>query len=559
MGSDRDETLARLSDDYFQAYCAMYPFTATIYGIGGYDEEVPDPSRAGDEAFRQRLAGFAADLDTLDTSTLSETDRVSHAMLDRTVRDRQETLGHRLDEVAVSATMMGAVSGVVALSVATPVAEPAQAEAYLARLGKLGGFFDALSERYRQAKADGRFPTELGVTQSVDQLDRYLAMPMEQDPFASRDVGPDVDSGRWRGRAAELVETVIRPALVRYRAMLADELLPVARPQDKVGVCHVPGGVEGYLALARWHTTTGLSPEEIHETGQRLVAQLREEFAERGGRALGTSDVPEVLGRLREDPSLRFTESADIVATVEDALRRAEAALPDWFPGYDIAPCVVREMNPVEAANSVLGYYQPPAGDGSRPGAHVVNTYRPELRPRFEYEALAFHESVPGHHLQIAIGQTLTDLPDFRRFGYVTAYSEGWGLYTERLTDEMGLYTDELSRLGMVSFDAWRACRLVVDTGMHYHGWSRQRAIDYLRDNTALSDTNITNEVDRYIASPGQALAYMIGRLRIRALRDRLTAEQGAGFDIRDFHRRVLSHGSVPLDVLDQVVLNGRS
>jgi uncharacterized protein (DUF885 family) len=214
-------------------------------------------------------------------------------------------------------------------------------------------------------------------------------------------------------------------------------------------------------------------------------------------------------------------------------------------------------MNPVEAEGSVLGYYQPPAADGSRPGAHVVNTHRPPLRPRFEYEALAFHESVPGHHLQIGIGQSLTDLPEFRRFSHVTAYGEGWALYTERLCDEMGLYTGELSRLGMVSFDAWRACRLVVDTGMHHFGWSRQRAIDYLRANTALSETNIANEVDRYIAAPGQALAYMIGRLRIRELRDRVRAATGDAFDIRDFHHRVLAQGSVPLDVLEEVVTAG--
>jgi uncharacterized protein (DUF885 family) len=239
---------------------------------------------------------------------------------------------------------------------------------------------------------------------------------------------------------------------------------------------------------------------------------------------------------------------------VEGALRRAEEALPDWFQRYDLAPCVVRAMDPVEAAGSVLGYYQPPAADGSRPGAHVVNTHQPRSRPRFEYEALAFHESVPGHHLQFAIGQSLTDLPAFRRFAYVTAFGEGWGLYAERLCDEMGLYTSDLSRIGMVSFDAWRACRLVVDTGMHHFGWSRDRAIGYLREHTALSESNIANEVDRYIVSPGQALAYMIGRLRIRALRDRVRAARGASFDYREFHHQLLGHGSVPLDTLDALL-----
>jgi uncharacterized protein (DUF885 family) len=179
----------------------------------------------------------------------------------------------------------------------------------------------------------------------------------------------------------------------------------------------------------------------------------------------------------------------------------------------------------------------------------VVNTSRPQLRPRYEYEALAFHESVPGHHLQIALSQSLAGLPDFRRFAYLTAHGEGWALYVERLADEMGLYSDDLSRLGMVSFDAWRACRLVVDTGMHHLGWSRRRAISYMLDNTALSEVNITNEVDRYIADPGQALGYMIGRIRIRDMRDR--SRTADNFDLRTFHHEVLSHGTLPLDTLD--------
>jgi uncharacterized protein (DUF885 family) len=549
-----DATLARLSEEYFGTYCAAHPFAATVFGVAGYDAEVPDPGRGADERLRERLAGLAAQLARVDRERLAGTDRVSHAMLARLLRDEQETLRHGLAEFAVTATMTGPLAGVVSVVPAAPVTAPAAAEAYLTRLGRLGGFFDALGARHRQAAADGRLPTALGVAQAVAQLDGYLATPLARDPLLRPRPGPDVDADRWRARAAELVTTVVRPALDRYRAVLAEELLPAGRPADRVGVCHVPGGPEGYLAQVRAHTTTDLTPEEIHETGLRLVAELREEFAERGGRVLGTDDVPEVLRRLRDDPALRFTDSAGIAATVEGALRRAEAALPDWFRRYDVAPCVVREMDPVEAENSVLGYYQPPAADGSRPGAHVVNTYRPELRPRFEYEALAFHESVPGHHLQFAIGQSLTTLPEFRRFAYVTAHSEGWGLYAERLCDEMGLYTDELSRLGMVSFDAWRACRLVVDTGLHHLGWSRDQAIGYMRANTALSEANIANEVDRYIADPGQALAYMIGRLRLRELRDRLRAAQGPGFDIRDFHHRVLAQGSVPLDILAELV-----
>ena len=536
------DTLARLGDEYFDRRFAADPFLATAFGVPGYESDVPDPSRAAAARHRAELARIAAELATVDRETLDGPDRITHAVLTRLLDDEQRGLRDGVVEVAVTASGTGPLAQVIST---VPIGTGTDA-AYLARMGKLGDFFDRHVERYRQAVEDGRFPTELGVRQAIAQVDGYLALPVVRDPLLKRLPGD--------ARAAELVESAVRPALMRYRTALAEDLLPVGRTGERVGLCHVPGGTDAYLGLVRTHTTTGLTPEEIHQTGLDLVARLREEFAERGGKALGTSDVAEVLSRLRDDRALRFSRGEEIVDVVADALRRAEEAVPDWFADYDIAPCVVTEMDPAEAENSVLGYYQAPTADGSRPGMHVVNTYRPDLRSRFEYEVLAFHESVPGHHLQIAVAQSRDDLPNFRRFAYFDAHGEGWGLYTERLGEEMGLYTSELSRLGMVSFDAWRACRLVVDTGIHHLGWSRDRAVAYLRDNTALSETNIANEVDRYIALPGQALAYMIGRLRIQQLRDRARAALGARFDIRAFHHEVLAHGPLPLDTLDELI-----
>jgi uncharacterized protein (DUF885 family) len=536
------DALARIGEEYFRQHFAADPFLATVFGVDGYEAEVPDPSRAAAERHRAELGRLAAELATVDREALTGADRVSHSILTRLLDDERRILGAGVVEVAVTA----GGAGPVAQMVSTMATSTGHRDAYLTRLEKLPGFFDGYGERYRQAAADGRFPTELGVRQAIAQVDAYLANPVERDPLLKQ-VPADP-------RAAALVTSAVRPALARYRAALAEHLLPVARSGDRVGLCHVPGGTEGYLGLVRAHTTTELTPDEIHQIGLDLVGQLRDEFAERGGRALGTTDVTEILTRLRDDPALRFTGGDEIVDTVTDALRRAEAAVPDWFPSYDIAPCVVSEMDPTEAENSVLGYYVAPAADGSRPGSHVVNTQRPHLRPRYEYEVLAFHESVPGHHLQIALAQSRDDLPRFRRFAYFDAHGEGWGLYTERLCEEMGLYTTDLNRLGMVSFDAWRACRLVVDTGMHHFGWSRDRAVAYMRDNTALSDTNIANEVDRYIAWPGQALAYMIGRMRIQQLRERARAALGPAFDIRAFHHELLAHGSVPLDTLDELM-----
>ncbi|GAA3232406.1 DUF885 domain-containing protein [Dactylosporangium siamense] len=536
------DTLARLGDEYFRLHFAGDPLAASVFGVEGYDAEVPDPSRAAAADQRAALARVEAELATVDRAALDGQDRISHTILTRLLHDEQRIAEDGLAEVAVTASISGPLAQVVS---SVPAATGTD-EAYRARLGKLGGFFDGHLERYRQAAADGRFPTELGVRQAIAQVDAYLATPLERDPLLRRLQGD--------AHAAELVASGLRPALIRFRTALAEELLPVARDSGKVGLCHVPGGTEGYRALIGAYTTTTLDPEEIHQIGLDLVEQLRSEFAERGGRAFNARGADEVIGRLRDDRELRFGAAGEIVDTVTTALRRAEEAVPDWFAGYDIAPCVVREMDPAEAENSVLGYYVAPAADGSRPGAHVVNTFRPELRARFEYEVLAFHESVPGHHLQIAVAQSRGDLPQFRRFTYFDAHGEGWGLYTERLSDEMGLYTSELGRLGMVSFDAWRACRLVVDTGMHHLGWSRERAVTFMLDNTALTETNIVNEVDRYIAMPGQALAYMLGRLRIQQLRERERQALGPAFDLRAFHHEVLAHGPLPLDTLEELI-----
>jgi uncharacterized protein (DUF885 family) len=341
----------------------------------------------------------------------------------------------------------------------------------------------------------------------------------------------------------------------RLLGCLRDDLLPVARPDDQVGIRFVAGGDEGYLAAVRRHTTTSLTPEQIHQIGLDCLDALREEWAELGGRVLGTSDLPAILARLREDPALRFTDTAQIVRTVTGALARAEAVRDQWFPRYEIPDCVIEEIDPVEAGNAALAYYRPPAAGGLRPGAHCVLTAQPGQRFVYEYEALAFHESTPGHHLQIASAQT-QPLPAYRRFldAEVCGYVEGWGLYCERLADEMGLYTSDLQRLGMLSFDALRACRLVVDTGMHYYGWPRAQAADFMWRHTATTRANVANEIDRYIGWPGQALAYMTGRREIQRLRGLAERDLGPRFDIRAFHGTLLSNGAVPFGVLEQLV-----
>jgi uncharacterized protein (DUF885 family) len=556
-GESGAAVLARLGDEYFEVVHSTDPLTATQLGVEGFDAQLPDPSRAGAARGSQRIAAIERELAGVDPGQLGPADRTGHAVLAHLAAGARGELEHGLWEANASAAGYVSPAAMVFQSVPkAPLTSPEAVAVYLTRLSGLRGYLDAVTARYRQALGDGRVGARVGVRQAIDQIEGHLRRDVLDDVLVRVALPPSVDQAGVRDEAAVIVGGEVRPALRRLLACLEQELLPAARPDERVGIRFVPGGPEGYRAAVARHTTTSLSPEEIHQVGLDTLAALAAEWAELGGRALGITGVPEILDRLRTDPALRFSDSAQIVATVAAALDRAQAARGDWFPALDVPGCVIEEIDPVEAGNAPLAYYRPPGAGGLRPGAHCVLTTRPGERFRYEYEALAFHESVPGHHLQIACAQALAGLPAYRRFldAEVCGYVEGWGLYCERLADEMGLYTSDVARLGMLSADAWRACRLVVDTGMHYYGWSRSRAADFMWANTATTRANVANEIDRYIAWPGQALAYLIGRREIRRLRHRAAAQLGPRFDIRGFHGAVLGNGAVPLAVLDQLV-----
>jgi uncharacterized protein (DUF885 family) len=420
---------------------------------------------------------------------------------------------------------------------------PASADAdVLERLRGVPGFLGQLGERFSDGARGGRGPHVQGVQTAIDQVASYLALPLDRDPFLQR---------LSTEAAVATVRDEVRPAMADLLEVLRGPVAAGARSDERPGLVHTPGGDGVYRRALAFHTTTSRTPEEIHQAGLDLCASLREEYAQLGAAVFGTSDVAQVLDRLRNDEGLRYSTPDEMLVDARDALARAEEVLPQWFGTWHRAACEVEPMGDLEAPGGVLGRYLPAATDGSRPAYHLLNTYQPHTRTRYEYETLAFHESVPGHHLQLAVSQELSEtVPGFRRYGYIAAFSEGWGLYTERLCDEMGLYSSDLARFGMVSFDSWRACRLVVDTGMHAFGWSRQRAIDFMWENSALTMANIVNEVDRYIAWPGQACAYMIGRFEISEARAEARGRLGARYDDRAFHDAVLLNGSIPLSVL---------
>jgi uncharacterized protein (DUF885 family) len=398
------------------------------------------------------------------------------------------------------------------------------------------------------------------VKKALVQLDALLAQPTAEWALATEAVAglpasfDDAARARLRAACERALEDEVRPRFARLAAFVRTTALPAARPEDRAGIGALPGGRETYAKQIRIHTSLPLTAEAIHATGLAEVARIDAEMAALGARALGEGDLARLRERLRRDPALHFTTREEIEAKAVEALRRAEATVPRWFGLIPRTPCVVRRIEAHEEEFSTIAYYRQPATDGSRPGTYYVNTFAPATRPRYEAEALAFHEAVPGHHTQIALAQEAVGVPEFRRHTGPTSYIEGWALYTERLCDEMGLYSADLDRVGMLSFDAWRACRLVVDTGIHALGWSRTRAIEFMVEHTALARNNIENEVDRYIGWPGQATAYKTGQLHIARLRAAAEARAGARFDVRAFHDAVLGHGAVALETLTAII-----
>jgi uncharacterized protein (DUF885 family) len=555
---DAATRLAAVAADAWDSQMNAHPVYATAIGDRRFDDRLRangPGAVAADAARLDALLGRVADVDP---AALSPDEMVTRSALVDFLRAELDLTAAGMEAWSVD-PLDGPQVADLNIPSFQPVRTTAEADALVARWREMGPWVDRLVGTTRSSLAAGIVAPAALVRSVVAELDDLLARPVEDWPLVSP---ADEDHPDWpAGRQAAFADAVraavadeIRPAFARYRAFLADELGPVARDDARPGLSHVPGGVESYARLVRAHTTLDLTPDEIHRIGLEETERIDAEFRELGGTLLGTSDQTEVLARLRSDPALHFSSPAEVYAAAESSLARANAAIPDWFGRLPKAPCVVVEMAAHEAKYSTIAYYRQPAADGSRPGSYYINTSAPETRPRYEAETLAFHEAVPGHHLQIAIAQELEGLPAFRRLGGPTAYVEGWGLYSERLSAEMGLLSGEVDRFGVASFDAWRACRLVVDTGLHALGWSRDRAITFMVEHTALAENNIANEVDRYLAMPGQALAYKLGQREILRLRDLARAALGPDFDIRAFHDVVLGQGAVGLSTLGAVV-----
>lgn len=553
--ADADARLEALLAAEWRDYQERHPVAASLDGVRAADARWDDrsPEALAAEAAHQRAA--LAQLERFAREPLSEAGRLNRELYAGLLRDALR--GYELGTHLFALSPRDGVQTFAQYAGLLPFARADDYENWLARLEAYPRAVEQTIALLREAIARGLLWPRSSMERLPAQLDRLLVAP-EASPFYApfARLAGAVAAGaveRWRERARAAIAGGVSDALRALRAFVVEQYLPAA--PGEVGLSHLPGGDELYAYHVRTQTTTDLTPDAIHELGLREVARIRAAMEELAPRTGYRGSLREVFTQLREDPANYHASPEALLLAYRDMSKRIDPELVRAFSTLPRLPYGVVPIDAAIAPDTTTAYYHPGALDGSRAGMYYVNLYRPEMRPIYEIPVLSLHEAVPGHHLQIALAQELSGLPAFRRATLAyTAYTEGWGLYAESLGHELGLYDDPKDAFGALTYEMWRAVRLVVDTGLHARGWTRERAVDYFLDNAAKTRLDVENEVDRYITMPGQALAYKIGQLEIRALRARAEERLGAAFDVRAFHQVVLEQGALPLDALERIV-----
>jgi uncharacterized protein (DUF885 family) len=547
-----NQELANLADEYWAYRLETNPTEAHYLGDYSRVGEFEDASRDAEDRDIARYRSIASRATSISPNDLTPDERTTREALVYYAGTEASILELRTAEFGVD-PIFGLQTSVHTLIPRLTLDTPENADAMVDKYRGIAANFNQKAERLRSGLSNNHVNAEFAITSTVEQIDAWLSSPVEQDSLLNVSLPgsmSDDDVALWRKAASDAVAETVRPALCRYRDVLADELAPAARPNEQAGLWALSDGDLIYSRLIEKYTTMPMQAGEIHEIGLAQIARLEEEYAHYGPDAVGTDNVHEIYNILRTDPSITHTNGADIIAQCEAAFERARAEMSNWFRRFPQSDCGIEETQ-----HGAIAYYFPPSEDGTRAGTFFMNTSDPSAWGHAEVEGTAFHEGIPGHHMQIAIAQEMGNaLPDFRRNEFISAYGEGWGLYAERLANEMGLYSGPLDLVGMLQGDSKRACRLVVDTGMHALGWTRQQGIDYMWDNSPLSMQQIVGEIDRYLSAPGQALSYMMGRLEIDRIRSETEAALGERFDIKGFHDTILGSGCVPLATLDRIV-----
>jgi uncharacterized protein (DUF885 family) len=552
-------TIDELAAEHWRSVLTAAPTMATLFGVHDYDHLLDDLTADGEQSRRSEIAQLLSRV----SAAVPADDREAvvrsslHAVLDEQLTELGGADGRGVSHQLLRCEQMeGPHQLLLQLMPNLTYPEPAHATAVVKRYQQAGAMLEQAADRFTEALELGLTPVARNVQHVLGQLDGFLDSPLADDPLIAVQ-GPADWCGEhaWRASLTEAVSDHVRPALAVFRDRLAAEQLPRGRSDYEAGLVHVDPSGEAYRSIAKVMTTVDVDPDALHAVGVDYVTgPLADEWAALGDKTMGESDPFTLMRRMREDPIHRYGTPAEMEQHGREAVARAAGVMGDWFGRLPVAACVVAPVPAYLSSSMAPAYYVQAAPDGTRPGTYFVNSADVGSMLRTEGEATAFHEAIPGHHLQLAISAELDGVPDFLRYGAVIAYAEGWGLYAERLADEMGLYSSDHDRLGMLSLDAFRAARLVVDTGIHAMGWSRQKAIDWMTTHTPIPHATIATEVDRYIAIPGQALSYKLGQLEIMRLRADAEARLGDRFDVRGFHDAVLGHGMLPLPVLGEVI-----
>lgn len=545
----------QLYSDYWDFQMERSPMWATYIGDHRFDDRIPDLSWEAHGRQRAALEGFLQRaIDLGKAGKIGPGDSLNADLFAREVKIELDDWEWH-DELMPITQQSGPQIDFAELVSYHPFKTVRDVENYIVRLRQFGEYIRQHIIRMNLGKEQGLVPAKITIEKAIPQVKAHVVADPATSVFAEaiEKIDSTIPQSERERLRKEILDAILSSVIYGYDMLdtyLRTEYLPACR--DTVGYLALPRGKERYANRARRYTTTSLTPEQIYEIGTKELKWIREAMEQIKDSVGFKGTLNEFIEHLKTDPQFHYSTSDSLVEGFKTILAEMDKKMPLLFGKLPKTPYGYKEIEPYRAASAPDAYYYPPPDDGSRPGYFYINSYKPEQRPKYTMQALAFHEAVPGHHLQIAIQQELTDLPDFRRYGGYTAFVEGWGLYSERLPKEVGFYNDPYSEFGRLTFEAWRACRLVVDPGIHYMGWTREQAIQFMRENTGLSDHNIESEIDRYIARPGQATAYKIGQLQILKLRAMAQEQLGQRFDVRAFHDELLSDGALPLELLEK-------
>ncbi len=551
--ADAGEDFIVLMDEAWEAELANSPMFASRLGDRRYNELWTDLNSNAIEAHQQQTRELLRRTYAIDKRALSDDQQLNYELFRRTLQDTVDA--YQFNPHLMPLHHRGGVQNLENNTNYLSFESVKDYDDWLVRMSKIGEYVEQTIKLAEVGRKKGYLPPKILMQRIPDQIAEQLVNNIEDSPFfmlfATLPASiSDQEQGRLRATARDTIENTVVPAYQKLSRYFNDTYLPACR--DSIGLSSLPNGSAWYENRTRHYTTTQMSPDDVHKLGLAEVRRIRDEMQQIIDEVDFDGSFNDFLIFLRTDPQFYFDNPDDLYESYLATSKRIDPELINLFGKLPRMPYGVKPIPDSIAPDTTTAYYSAPAADGSRAGTYWVNLYRPDVRPKYEIEVLTVHEAMPGHHLQIALQQELGDMPDFRRYGGFTAFIEGWGLYSESLGYDLGLYKDPYSRFGQLTYEMWRAVRLVVDTGIHYKGWTRQQAIDFFKDNAAKTELDIINEIDRYIGNPGQALAYKIGQLRMQTIRQRAETALGDAFNVRAFHDELLGAGALPLDLLER-------